>query len=173
MRKTRNLWAPWRISYIQGPKPEGCIFCRIPEKDRDRENLVVFRGERIYAILNRYPYTAGHLMVVPNRHASRPGDLTAEEASELWNLLVRSQQALDAVFHPHGYNVGLNLGKVAGAGIDEHLHLHVVPRWAGDTNFLPVLDDVRLISQHLLDMYDALVPAFRSQPSGTCERERS
>lgn len=161
MTERRNLWAPWRIEYIRGPRGQGCVFCRAVQQEQDREDLILHRGKTAFAILNRYPYTAGHLMVLPLRHVAQPGDLNPEEASELWALLLRSQRALDAVFHPQGYNVGMNLGKAAGAGIEEHLHLHVVPRWVGDTNFMPVLDDVRLISQYLLEMYDALVPAFR------------
>ena len=162
MSKVRNLWSPWRIQYIREPREAGCVFCRALKHKDDRESLVLHRGKTVYAILNRYPYTAGHLMIAPFRHVAGPSDLTSEEASELWALLVRSQRALDAVFHPQGYNVGMNLGKAAGAGIEEHLHLHVVPRWVGDTNFIPVLSDVRVISQHLQEMYDDLLSAFRN-----------
>ncbi len=156
--RRRLLWAPWRIEYIRGPKPEGCVFCRALEEDDDRQNLLLLRGERAFVMLNRYPYTAGHLMVLPNRHVPGIEDLTAEEAADLWRLCVRAKRALDRAFRPDGYNVGFNLGRAAGAGVEAHLHLHVVPRWVGDTNFLPVLDDVRVISQYLEEVYDTLAP---------------
>lgn len=155
--KRRSLWAPWRLQYIRGPKAPGCVFCRALEAGDDRENLVVRRGEHAFVILNRYPYTSGHLMVTPARHVAAPEDLSAAEAAELWRLMTECKRALDAEFRAQGYNVGLNVGSAAGAGIAEHLHLHVVPRWAGDTNFMPVVGGVGVVSQHLLDVYDALV----------------
>ena len=155
-----TLWAPWRIEYIRGPKEEGCVFCRVRDEGADRENLILARGSRVFVILNRYPYTAGHLMVVPYRHVAEPEDLVPEEVSEIWSHLVRAKASLGRVFQPHGYNVGLNLGQAAGAGIGDHLHLHVVPRWVGDTNFMPALSEVRVISQHLEDMFDSLAPLF-------------
>jgi ATP adenylyltransferase len=146
------------MEYIRGPKGEGCVFCRAAAEGRDREDLVVHRGRAVLAILNRYPYASGHLMVVPARHVAALEDLTGEEAAELWSLLVRCKRALDAALGAQGYNVGFNLGRAAGAGIDAHLHLHVVPRWVGDTNFMPVLGDVRVMSQHLAEVYDLLAP---------------
>jgi ATP adenylyltransferase len=116
-------------------------------------------------MLNRFPYTAGHLMVLPNRHVADPEDLEPRESSELWSLLTRAKAALGRVFRPDGYNVGLNLGKAAGAGLADHLHLHVVPRWVGDTNFMPAVGEVSVISQHLADMYESLAPCFRA-PAG-------
>ena len=159
MRKVarRNLWAPWRIQYIRGPKTPGCVFCGALEAARDRDNLLVRRGQHVFVILNRYPYNVGHLLVTPVRHVASPEELGAEEAAELWSMLTLCKGALDAEFSPQGYNVGLNVGAAAGAGIADHLHLHVVPRWVGDTNFMPVLGDVGVVSQHLLDVYDALV----------------
>lgn len=151
------LWAPWRIEYIRGPKGQGCVFCEAQQGGDDRENLVLLRGARSFAILNRYPYTAGHLMVVPIRHVAGPEDLTPEEAAELWQQMVRAKAALQEVFHPDGFNVGFNLGHAAGAGVKDHLHLHVVPRWTGDTNFMPVLGAVRVISEHLTEIFDSLV----------------
>ena len=151
-----TLWAPWRMEYIRAPKEEGCVFCRAAAEGRDRENLVVHRGRAVLALLNRYPYTSGHLLVVPRRHVAAVEELTGDESGELWATLVRCKRAMDALLEPQGYNVGLNLGKAAGAGIDAHLHLHVVPRWLGDTNFMPVLGDVRVVSQHLLEMHDLL-----------------
>lgn len=167
----RNLWAPWRIQYIRGPKGPGCVFCQALQNGRDRENLIVHRGRHVFVILNRYPYNGGHLMVSPLRHVANPEELDAEESAELWSTFTRCKAALDAEFSPQGYNVGLNMGKAAGAGIADHLHLHVVPRWVGDTNFMPVLGGVGVISQHLLEVYDALVSRLETgenrEPSET------
>jgi ATP adenylyltransferase len=161
------LWAPWRIEYIRGPKGPGCIFCRALEEGRDRENLIVCRGRHVFVILNRYPYTSGHLMVVPLRHVADPSELAPDEAAELWSTLVRCKGALDAELSPQGYNVGVNIGKAAGAGVADHLHLHVVPRWVGDTNFMPVVGGVGVVSQHLLDLHDALVSRLETGENHT------
>ncbi len=166
------LWAPWRGEYVGGPKPDGCVFCRSLEGSDDRGSLVLLRGDRAFLILNRFPYTVGHLMVVPNRHVGAMEDLTGAEAAEVWALAVRAKRALDAVLRPHGYNVGLNLGPAAGAGVADHLHLHVVPRWVGDSNFLPVLGEVRVISQHLLETYDNLVSELSRQGGEGASGER-
>jgi len=155
-----NLWAPWRIEYIRAPKGGSCVFCEALGAGDDRDRLVLHRGAHAFVILNRYPYTAGHLMVVPNRHVAAPEDLTPAEAEELWALTVLAKGTLDAEFRPEGYNVGLNLGPAAGAGVKDHLHLHVVPRWVGDTNFMAALGEVRVVSQHLSEIYDSLAPRF-------------
>ncbi len=160
MSERRILWAPWRASYIRGKRGTGCIFCNALQEDRDRENLVVFRGAGAFVILNRFPYNAGHLMVVPHRHCSAPEDLEATEAAEIWSLLVRSKAALGASFQPHGFNIGINVGQAAGAGIADHLHLHVVPRWTGDTNFMPVLGGTDVVSLDLTETYEALASYF-------------
>lgn len=125
----------------------------------------------MFVMLNRYPYTSGHLLVLPRRHVAAIEDLTAAESSELWAMLVRCKEALDVFMKPQGYNVGFNLGKAAGAGVADHLHLHVVPRWVGDTNFMPVIGDVRVVSQHLLDVYDGLAGRLSSGSAGARERE--
>ncbi|MHB8765877.1 MAG: HIT family protein [Deferrisomatales bacterium] len=166
-----SIWAPWRLEYIRGPKPEGCVFCRAAQEGPDREHLVLCRGRHAFVILNRYPYTAGHLMVVPCRHVADPGDLEPVEWAEVGALTVRAKAALDREFRPQGYNVGMNLGPAAGAGIADHLHLHVVPRWVGDTNFMPVLGAVGVISQHLDDIYDALAAGLRSGAGGSTAQE--
>jgi ATP adenylyltransferase len=141
----RPLWAPWRLEYIEhADESERCIFCE-PEDD-----LVVHRGSTALVLLNRFPYTAGHLLVAPRRHVGSLGALTDAEALEIHRLAARSITALGAEYAPEGYNLGWNLGRVAGAGIVDHVHLHVVPRWAGDTNFMPVLADVRVIPEALL-----------------------
>ena len=147
-----RIWAPWRLAYVKDASKdieEECIFCAKPAADDDEANLIVHRGERCFVILNLFPYTNGHLMVAPYRHVATPGDLDADERAELWELMARSTAALDRAMAPHGYNAGLNLGRVAGAGVEHHIHMHVVPRWAGDNNFMPVLADVRVMPEHL------------------------
>jgi ATP adenylyltransferase len=154
----RPLWAPWRIEYIKGPKGDRCIFC-----DPDPAHLVE-RGERCFTILNTYPYAPGHVMVAPVRHVAALDDLIPEEMLELMQLARRTVAAQRSAMSPDGFNVGLNLGKVAGAGIADHLHLHVVPRWDGDNNFMPVIGDTRTIPQALDATREALVGALRDQP---------
>ena len=157
-----SLHAPWRIEYILSPKPElkEGLFARIAQSSDDVENLVVVRERTCFALLNRYPYNGGHLMVVPYKEVPDMNGLTDEELADLWKLVRRCINALTAVMKPDGFNVGINLGKVAGAGIAEHLHIHIVPRWNGDTNFMPILGETKVISQGLEDAYDALKPYF-------------
>jgi ATP adenylyltransferase len=150
----RPLWAPWRIEYIQGSKGEECIFC-----DPDAAHLIE-RGELCVTILNAYPYAPGHVMVAPIRHVGELEELDDAELLELMQSANRAIAALRAAMNPDGLNVGLNLGKVAGAGIADHLHLHVVPRWEGDTNFMPVLGDTRVIPQALEETRNVLVAAL-------------
>jgi ATP adenylyltransferase len=146
---TERLWAPWRLQYIQtGTESDGCIFCSKPALDDD-DALIVHRGTHAYVLLNLYPYANGHVMVAPYRHLATPGEFTPQERAEMWELLDRSIRALTDAMHPEGFNSGMNLGRVAGAGVPGHLHLHVVPRWSGDTNFMPVLADVRVMPEHL------------------------
>jgi ATP adenylyltransferase len=150
----RPLWAPWRIEYIKAPKGEGCIFC-----DPDPAH-VIERGQRCFTILNTYPYAPGHVMVAPFRHVGTLDALSSEEMLELMQLARRAVGAQKIAMTPDGFNVGLNLGKVAGAGIADHLHLHVVPRWEGDTNFMPVISDTRVIGQALEASREALLEAL-------------
>lgn len=157
----KQIWAPWRLQYILEGNPEGCIFCVKPAEEKDRENLILFRGEHAYTMMNLYPYTNGHLMIVPYRHAGDLEELSEEILCELITLTKRSEAILKRVFSPHGFNIGINLGKAAGAGIDEHLHFHIVPRWMGDTNFMPVLADIKVIPQHIWATYDLLLPFFK------------
>ena len=146
---TERLWAPWRLEYVSGGAGEGgCIFCDKPGLDDD-EALIVHRGERVFVVLNLYPYANGHLMVAPYRHLAGPGDLDEAERAEMWRLLDESVRALTDAMSPHGFNAGINIGRVAGAGVEGHLHLHVVPRWNGDTNFMPVLADVKVMPEHI------------------------
>ena len=153
----RPLWAPWRIEYIKAPKGDECIFC-----DPDPAH-VVERGERCFTILNTYPYAPGHVMVAPYRHVASLDALTSEEMLELMQLARRTVAAQTIAMTPDGFNVGLNLGEVAGAGIADHLHMHVVPRWEGDTNFMPVITDARVIGQALEAAREALLDALRAQ----------
>jgi len=158
---TRPLWAPWRVSYVeQAGEEDGCVFCREAEQALGEASLVVHRGETALVLLNKYPYSSGHLMVAPFRHVGALDDLDDVEALELHRLTVRSLEALRAVSHPDAFNVGWNLGFVAGGSIAAHLHEHVVPRWAGDTNFMPVLADVKVVPEHLLATRDRLRDVF-------------
>ncbi len=149
-----SLHAPWRIEYILAPKTElsATLFTRIAQSSDDEANLVIVRDRTCYALLNRYPYNGGHLMVVPYKQAADFDGLTDEEMADLWKLSRRCINALKAVMKPDGFNVGLNLGRVAGAGIEGHLHIHVVPRWNGDTNFMPVLASTRVVPQALTEL---------------------
>ena len=160
-----RLWAPWRLQYIKNAdrmNEEGCIFCDLPAEDRghDRDNLILHRGKLSFVIMNRFPYNNGHLMVVPYQHTGSLERLSAEERLELMDLVARSVAVLQRAFSPHGFNIGMNLGRTAGAGIDEHLHFHIVPRWNGDTNFMPVLADTKVISAGLMETYDRLKEFF-------------
>jgi ATP adenylyltransferase len=145
-----RLWAPWRLEYVQNADAQdGCIFCTAAASDDDEGRLVVHRGERAFVLLNRFPYSSGHLLVAPYRHGPNFGDLDAAEILEIHRLGAEGLEALAATYGPAGYNLGWNVGRIAGAGIPDHGHLHVVPRWDGDTNFMPVLGDVKVIPEHL------------------------
>ena len=148
----KPLWAPWRMEFIEAEKPDGCIFCRFPAEageGADRRNLIVHRSPRGFTILNRFPYNNGHVLVVPRAHVSRLEDLPAGDFADLQEELRRAVAVVRGAYAPEGMNVGMNLGKVAGAGIEDHLHWHVVPRWNGDTNFMPVLSDTKVMIEHL------------------------
>ena len=146
----RRIWAPWRIEYIRSEKPQECIFCQKMREDRDAENYILFRGSASFVLLNLYPYNPGHIMVAPYRHVCDLQDLTEDELLEHFDLVRKSTRALREEYKPQGFNIGLNLGRVAGAGIEEHVHTHVIPQWNGDTNFVTVMSDVRVIP-HALD----------------------
>jgi len=149
---TKPLWAPWRLEYIrQADEQEGCVFCLAAASGDDADALVVHRGTTAFVLLNKFPYSSGHLMVAPVRHVGQFAELTDGEALEIHRLAGRGMAALDEAYAPQGYNSGWNLGRIAGAGIVDHVHLHVVPRWAGDTNFMPVLADVKVMPEHLLE----------------------
>lgn len=157
-----TLWAPWRAGYIVGDKPppppdaSGCIFCDKPQAGDDRAHLIVARARHCFVLLNLYPYNNGHLMVAPYRHVARLEDLPDAEISELMQVARRAEPILGDKLNAQGFNIGMNVGSVAGAGIDAHLHLHIVPRWGGDSNFMPVLADTKVIPQSLEAMRDLL-----------------
>ena len=156
----KPLWAPWRLEYIANADDQGgCVFCDAAAGD-DEERLVVHRGEHGFVLLNKFPYASGHLMVASYRHVGEFGELTDEEALEVHRLAQRGLSALAATYAPQGHNLGWNLGRVAGAGVVDHVHLHVVPRWAGDTNFMPVLADVKVMPEHLAATREKLVAVW-------------
>ena len=154
------MWAPWRLEYVQNADAiEGCVFCTAAAGD-DEEQLVVHRGERAFVLLNKFPYSSVHLLVAPYRHGANFGDLDEDEAAEVHRLASQGLDSLGAVYGPDGFNLGWNVGRIAGAGIVDHGHLHVVPRWSGDTNFMPVLADVRVLPEHLIATRSKLVEAW-------------
>jgi ATP adenylyltransferase len=157
---TKQLWAPWRLEYIaQADEQSGCVFCDAAAGE-DEERLVVHRGEHAFVLLNKFPYSSGHLMVASYRHAGEFAELTDEEALEVHRLAQHGIAALAETYAPQGYNLGWNLGRIAGAGVVDHVHLHVVPRWAGDTNFMPVLADVKVLPEHLIETRRRLAAAW-------------
>jgi ATP adenylyltransferase len=159
-----RIWAPWRMDYISNTIiDDGCIFCRAWEGDNDRERLILARSEYSLIMLNRFPYTGGHLMVAPARHVADMDALSDAEALDLIHVLNRARNLIRDVAHPDGFNIGINLGKAAGAGIEDHLHIHIVPRWNGDTNFMTVIGDVRVIPEGLLELYDRLAEALKDR----------
>lgn len=164
-----KLWAPWRMNYIQNcdRDDEGCIFCTKPLENTDKENLILYRGKNVFVIMNRYPYNNGHLMIVPYEHTPEICALNESQIVELWKTTGIAKDILSKTIQPHGFNVGINIGRTAGAGIDQHLHIHLVPRWNGDTNFMPVLAGTKVISQSLSDSYDTLIPLFTQISTST------
>ncbi len=153
MEGLKVIFAPWRIRYVRMPKRAGCIFCELPKENRDEENLILYRGKKVFAIMNNFPYNPGHVMVAPYRHVPSIEDLEEEEELEMIELAKALVKAIRRAMNPDGFDIGINLGRVAGAGIEDHVHMHIVPRWNGDTNFMPVLADVRVIPQALQESY--------------------
>jgi ATP adenylyltransferase len=155
-----RLWAPWRIQYILGEKPEGCILCDLPAQNNDVENYILYRGKNNFIMLNGFPYNPGHLLIAPYSHIDTPEKLSEEERNEHFQLVTHSLEVLRKAFQPGGFNIGANIGSIAGAGIDDHFHSHIVPRWQGDTNYIPVLADLRVVPQALADTYQELQGKF-------------
>lgn len=157
-----HLWAPWRMAYIDSgdKKDDGCIFCVKAAESNDEENLILYRGERCFVLMNRYPYNNGHLMLAPYAHVPSIEELETPALTELMTVAQQCLAALREAIHPHGFNMGINQGTTAGAGIADHVHLHVVPRWNGDTNFMPVLADVKVMPDYLQHTYQQLKAAW-------------
>jgi ATP adenylyltransferase len=160
-----TIFAPWRTAYIRGEKPAGCVLCRDSMRGED---LVVCEGKNGFIMVNRYPYTSGHLMIVPFRHLSRLNDLFIAERTELFSFMDLSVQVLTEAMKPEGFNIGMNLGKAAGAGIDDHLHIHIVPRWGGDTNFMSVIGGIRVIPEDASGTARELRPFFTKFQREVC-----
>ncbi len=156
----KQIWAPWRMEYIQMEKPEGCILCQKPGQDNDAANYILYRGDKNFVIMNSYPYNTGHLMIVPYRHIASLEELAGEELHEHFDIVSRSIRVLRQVFSPGGFILGINIGKAAGAGMEDHIHTHIVPRWEGDTNFMPVIADIRVVPEALAETYKKLKGKF-------------
>ncbi|MFA4915631.1 MAG: HIT domain-containing protein [Syntrophales bacterium] len=157
------IFAPWRIEYIRSKKPDGCIFC---EDSIRMEEFVLLEGETSYVMMNLYPYTSGHLMIIPFRHVSNVEELSSAEQQEMFDFVNISVKVLKEALKPEGFNIGMNLGTAAGAGVEDHLHAHVVPRWCGDNNFMSVLGEVRVIPEDISGTWEILKPYFDNLPSG-------
>jgi len=164
---TDVVWAPWRMTYILAEKASGCLFCDKPREPHDAQNLILWRGRTAFVMMNLYPYNNGHLMVVPQAHVASLTALEPTQRAELGELTMHCEQVLRHAMQPDGFNIGLNLGSAAGAGIAEHLHVHIVPRWEGDTNYMPVIGETRVIPQHIDETYALLVPYFQALQHGS------
>lgn len=159
----KRLWSPWRIKYILSPKSQNCVLCEKMADNRDRENYILYRSSKGCIMLNLYPYNSGHLMVVPLKHVPSLEQLNQEELLDLMNLTVKGIEALRSALKPEGFNIGINIGKAAGAGIEDHVHIHIVPRWEGDTNFMAVMAETKVIPELLDQTYDRLIGYFREK----------
>ena len=165
IRSNKKLWAPWRMEYIKReiPVKDKCVLCVDSSRDNDRENLILFRGENAFVIMNLYPYNNGHLMVCPYNHVDSLKALEDKASSEIMRLVITCSNILQIVMNAEGFNFGANIGSAGGAGIDDHLHFHIVPRWNGDTNFMPVVGQTKVIMSGLIDTYDQLIPYFNQE----------
>ncbi len=160
-----KLWAPWRVKYITTilKKTKGCVFCKILKQKQDKKNFIYIRSKHCFCVLNIYPYNNGHILILPYRHVAELSKLTKQEKQDLFELLEINKTLIDKVLKPSGYNVGINLGRSAGAGYPDHLHIHMVPRWKSDVNFMPVTADTKVISQSLKTIYDLLKDAYQKR----------
>ena len=161
------LWAPWRLEYIEKDTPKGgCIFVDLPKQENDRQNLILFRGQNAFVMLNAFPYTNGHLMIAPYQHTAELEELDDATLLEINQLLARCTRWIKAAYRPDGFNIGINLGSAAGAGIPSHIHWHIVPRWSGDTNYMTTVGEVRVLPQSLQDSYDRLKEVVERDAGG-------
>jgi ATP adenylyltransferase len=160
----KHLWASWRLKYIQKKDPEtGCVFCNAIAKPDDGKNLIITRGTHCVAILNKYPYTSGHLMIVPNQHAADLNELTPETRAEMMENVAKFTGVIQRAYNPQGFNIGINLGSAGGAGIPGHIHIHIVPRWGGDTNFMSTIGETRVLPESLEDTYQRVMSAYKNE----------
>jgi ATP adenylyltransferase len=160
--QVKTIWAPWRNVYVEAQQKDYCIFCNKPKEAADKENYILYRGKMSFVMMNLYPYNNGHLMVSPYKHISSISKLDREDLVNLTLLTQISTQILEDVFKPEGFNIGMNLGRSGGAGFADHIHIHIVPRWNGDTNFMPVLSETKVISEHLNSTYERLITFFKN-----------
>jgi len=156
----KRIWAPWRMKFVENHE-KGCVFCKVKSQTRDEENLIIFRGQKAFVILNRYPYTSGHLLVVANAHRPSFEDLEPGTRAEMMELATKATRVLRQVYQPEAFNIGANIGKAAGAGIEGHVHLHVVPRWAGDSNFMMTLAETKVMPEALEETYRRVRAGWR------------
>lgn len=167
MDAMKILWAPWRMKYIrrfEDKEDDGCFFCKGVQQNKDKENLILYRGRSCFIILNKYPYTSGHLMVAPYKHVGDLEKLSEDEICELMKLIILSIKILRREYKPSGLNIGANIGRAAGAGVEDHVHFHIVPRWVGDTNFMPVISETKIIPELPEETYDRLIKYFKEPP---------
>jgi ATP adenylyltransferase len=157
----KRIFAPWRYKYIKNPDSEGCIFCRAVSSDDDRKSGVLFRGEFSFVIMNKYPYNNGHIMVAPYKHTGNFGDMNEDEMLELSVNIRKWQEVIKKAMKPDGFNIGMNIGRIAGAGFENHLHYHLVPRWSGDTNFMPIIVETKVVPISIDEAYDILLEAYK------------
>ena len=157
----KQLWAPWRMAFIKSPKTDGCIFCVKPKENKDSDNFILLKNKRSFVMMNIYPYNHAHLLVCPYDHVNGLDLLSKETAAEMMETVQLSVSCLKKAFHPEGFNIGVNMGKASGAGIEDHVHIHIVPRWTGDTNFMPLLAEVKAMPEHLELTYSKLLPYFK------------
>jgi ATP adenylyltransferase len=158
-----RLWTPWRFEYLRtAEQAVECVFCQVLQEARDAENFLLYRGQHAFVLLNLFPYTSGHLLCIANRHIASLGDAFPEELHEIIDLSQRSESAIRQEYHPNGYNLGFNIGRAAGAGVEHHLHMHVLPRWVGDSNFVSVVGETRVLPEELPVTYERLLPYFKT-----------
>jgi ATP adenylyltransferase len=157
----KRIYAPWRYKYVRNPDLEGCIFCKASKDEYDRKNGILFRGDFSFVLMNKYPYNNGHIMVAPYRHTGDFNALNEDEMIEMSNLLGTWQRVIKQAMHTDGFNIGMNLGRIAGAGFEDHLHYHLVPRWSGDTNFMPIIGETKVIPMSIDEAYDLLLSVFK------------
>ena len=160
----KRIWAPWRMTYILEKRPKVCIFCDEVAEGKEKEQLLLYRNRCSRVMMNKFPYTCGHLLVAPAKHTDDLDELREDELTNIFLTLRRSVKILNTVMEPHGFNVGMNMGRTAGAGIEDHLHFHIVPRWRGDTNFMPIIADAMVVSESLHETFDRLFPYFTKLP---------